>query len=89
MSTASLVTSSPELPTVSTELEDVREFMASSISPATLRAYRSGLNDFQTWCDTEGVRSMPATQETVARYLASLAKGGKKVAPKTKKAQGK
>ena len=79
MSEATLVTTSPSLPATAAELEDVRRYIASSIAPATLRAYRSGIANFRTWCDIEGCSALPASSETVARYLAALADEGKSV----------
>lgn len=57
------------------ELLDARaaEFAEQSIAPATVRAYTSDLNDFARWCERHNLPSLPASPETVARYIADLA----------------
>ena len=80
MNKYALATTSESLPTIAPEMQDVSEYFAASIAPATKRAYRACAKDFSAWCELNQVRVMPASPETVARYLASLAKGGKKVA---------
>jgi site-specific recombinase XerD len=78
MQTALARIESPLLPAL--ELESARDYAAASIAPATLRAYRSGLADFAAWCSERETVPMPATAETVAAYLASLADRGLSVA---------
>ena len=46
----------------------VREFLQASIAASTRRAYQSDLDHFLAWGG-----SMPATPETIARYLADFA----------------
>jgi integrase len=46
----------------------VRQFLEASIAPSTRRAYRSDLDHFLAWGG-----SMPASAETVAKYLADHA----------------
>jgi site-specific recombinase XerD len=46
---------------------------AAEKSEATRRAYRSDFDHFTAWCKSAGRTPLPATVETVANYLASLA----------------
>lgn len=51
----------------------VARAVTRSRAPVTLRAYRSDWRDFALWCETIGVRALPATPSVVAAYLAELA----------------
>jgi integrase len=66
-----------------TELVDpmasVRAYLAAEKSSSTRRAYASDWNDFATWCGVAGEAPLPATPISVARYIAALADGGRKV----------
>jgi integrase len=53
--------------------ERMRGFVTASKAPATLRAYRTGLAAFATWCDRRGLTAMPATPSTVAAYATDMA----------------
>ena len=57
------------------ELADrIRSYIASSKSPATIRAYRSALRSFEDWCRIHGIQQpFPASGVTVAAYLADRA----------------
>lgn len=55
------------------------EYIAHSKAGNTLRAYRADWQHFMSWCDAQGVESLPATAETVGGYLAELATSGLKV----------
>ena len=57
-----------------------RAYFESARAPATVRAYASDLADFETWCNIEagGLRTMPASPETVALYIADTAGRGLK-----------
>lgn len=46
----------------------------------TWRAYRSDLEDFARWCEEVGLVALPASEETVARYLVHLADLGRRPA---------
>jgi site-specific recombinase XerD len=46
---------------------------AADKSDATRRAYRSDFDHFAAWCRSAGRIPLPATSETIATYLASLA----------------
>src|SRR5215212_7699525 len=48
---------------------------AQSRSTATKRAYRADWQDFCAWCAHLGLESLPASENTVARYLTQLAEG--------------
>jgi site-specific recombinase XerD len=60
-------------------LEDVaRGYATASKAPNTIRAYRRDLRDFEDFCSEAGLAPLPASSETVALYLASLAEAGAK-----------
>lgn len=61
------------------------DFAKASKAPATLRAYRSDARDFTAWCARHGLEPMPARVETVAAYLASLARSGLKASTITRR----
>lgn len=52
--------------------EEVRAHVEESTSAATRRAYRSDWRDFETWCRGHGEAALPATPDTVARYVTDL-----------------
>lgn len=60
-----------------TELADpmasVRAYIAAEKSLNTRRAYRSDWDHFTAWCADAGDSPLPASAQTVARYLAALA----------------
>lgn len=45
----------------------------------TLRAYAGHWSRFEAWCESNGLESMPATDDTVRAYIAELATEGKAV----------
>ena len=47
---------------------------------ATWRAYRSDCEDFARWCEEVGLVALPASEDTVARYLVHLAELGRRPA---------
>ena len=53
--------------------EQAREFAGQAKAGNTLRAYRSDWRHFHTWCEGQGLASMPASAETVALYLTAHA----------------
>lgn len=54
--------------------EKVQQLLRASVAPNTRRAYASRLKHFFGWCEAEGiVPPFPASPETVAAYVASLA----------------
>ena len=50
-----------------------RGFMEASKAENSRRAYRSDWRQFESWCRSHGLASLPATPETVALYLTALA----------------
>jgi hypothetical protein len=56
---------------------DVRDYLAASRAENTTRLYRTGWAQFTAWCEAHGVRPLPAGAETVACYVADLAKAAK------------
>ena len=65
-------------------LEDAAEranhYASNSKSEATIRAYAAGWRDFLAFCQLHGAEPLPATEPTVAAYLAALADRGAKAA---------
>jgi integrase len=56
---------------------DARDFVAASRAESTTRVYRTAWAQFTAWCDEHGVRALPAGADTVACYVADLAKVAK------------
>ena len=75
----SLIPATDLLPASPEELKEVAGYVADSLAPATRRAYAIGLRDFRAWCSSVGQEALPASAETVARYLAAGAKAGRSV----------
>jgi integrase len=50
-------------------------FIRAAKAPATVRAYAADWRHFTAWCSEHGLASLPATPDTVALYLADLARG--------------
>ncbi|MCJ2070049.1 tyrosine-type recombinase/integrase [Methylobacterium sp. J-030] len=55
----------------------VRAYQLASKADATVRAYRSDVQVFQAWCERYGFRSLPASPEAVAGFLAHEADAGR------------
>lgn len=55
----------------------VRAYQQASKADATIRAYTSDAKVFQAWCARYGFRSLPASAETVAAFLAHEAEAGR------------
>ena len=53
---------------------DARDYLAASRAENTTRLYRTGWAQFTAWCEAHGVTPLPAGPETVACYVADLAK---------------
>jgi integrase len=51
----------------------VESYARQSLAPSTLRAYRTAWALFETWCQGQGLAALPASPETVAGHLVSLA----------------
>src|ERR1017187_8942005 len=56
---------------------DARDYVAASRAENTTRVYRTGWAQFTAWCDAHRVIALPAGAETVALYVADLAKVAK------------
>jgi integrase len=56
---------------------DARDYLAASRAENTTRVYRTGWAQFTAWCDEHGLVALPAGPETVACYVADLAKVAK------------
>ena len=56
---------------------DARDYVAASRAENTTRVYRTGWAQFTAWCDEHGLAPLPAGAETVACYVADLAKVAK------------
>jgi integrase len=54
--------------------EEARAFIGQAKAPSTLRAYRSDWRHFDAWCEVRSRVALPAAPETVALYLADLAR---------------
>ena len=54
----------------------VRGFFAQSLAPATRTVYRSATNRYFTFCRQFNFSPLPLTQESVSRFVASLAQSG-------------
>jgi len=58
---------------LSTAVEAARDFVAASRSKATLRAYKSDWDDFEKWCESHCLITLPAPPGVVAAYLSAMA----------------
>jgi site-specific recombinase XerD len=56
---------------------DARDYVAASRAENTTRVYRTGWAQFTAWCDEHRVVALPAGPETVACYVADLARAAK------------
>lgn len=63
-----------ELALLDAALEDT---LAASIAPSTTKVYVHDWTTFVGWCDAHGAKALPATPQTVARYLTDLARDHK------------
>lgn len=52
------------------------ELLEAATAPGTRRVYRGKLRLFLAWCQSEGLAALPASPETVAAYVLSLAQRG-------------
>ena len=71
-----LVPSDKDLPAnLDRTIQVAREYAAAARAPNTLRAYRSDVDNFSTYCRVElgGAEPLPAAPETVALYIAAMA----------------
>lgn len=47
-------------------------YESASLSPNTLRSYKSMCKKFKTWCEVNGLSFLPTSAETIALYISSL-----------------
>ena len=53
--------------------DQLADYLAASVAPATVKAYRSDWSDFTAWCADHDADALPAAPEVVALYLADRA----------------
>ncbi|MEJ7765462.1 MAG: site-specific integrase [Acidimicrobiales bacterium] len=53
--------------------EQLQAYLRAARAPNTLAAYRSDWGEFEAWCQHRQLVALPATPETLARYLVELA----------------
>ena len=58
--------------------EQAKNYIQQSRAENTYKSYRVNWNDFEAWCRTHHLQSLPAEPETVALYITDLATRGKK-----------
>jgi site-specific recombinase XerD len=58
-------------------VSQARDYVAASRAENTTRSYRVGWSQFTVWCDQHAVTALPAGAETVACFVADLAKAAK------------
>ena len=68
------------LATLADAAERADHYARKSKSQATINAYAAGWRDFLSFCERRGALAFPATDDTVAGYLAELADAGMKAA---------
>lgn len=55
-----------------TTLNEIFEKFDGAFAENTLRAYRADFRHYQTWCEKNGIPSLPAQAEILARYVDEL-----------------
>lgn len=73
MDTAIIPQETAALATPETIDARVKDYIEHAKAVNTVKAYRTDWQDFVTWCAAYGVDALPATAETVARYLTARA----------------
>ncbi|MBV9547079.1 MAG: tyrosine-type recombinase/integrase [Chloroflexi bacterium] len=73
-------TGKAQLATIVDGTARAEDYAGRSKSPATIKAYASGWRDFLQFCEQRDLNALPATDDSVAAYLAGLADGGAKAA---------
>ena len=53
-------------------LQKAINYESASLSPNTLRSYKSMCKKFQTWCEANGQTFLPTSAETIALYISSI-----------------
>jgi integrase len=65
----------PPGPRAALAMAKSKTYQATTDAPATLRAYKTDLENFNAWCLAHGFAAMPAVPETVGAYLAAAGLG--------------
>ena len=55
---------------------DADEFFAKGLAKSTLKSYQSGIRRYKSFCTSLGRPSIPITEDTLAAFVATLAKEG-------------
>jgi len=55
-------------------VEEIKDYIIRAKSASTRKAYRNDWKDFDMWCRTKGLVSLPACSATIAGYLVDLSK---------------
>jgi hypothetical protein len=77
MNALAIITQPASLPALPVaEVEAAYQYALNEKAPGTRAGYASDFRLFEAWCAARGVASLPASPETVAGYLASLAESG-------------
>src|SRR5437899_8570622 len=73
MNALALIETSTAMSLPIAEIERAYEYALNEKSPGTRAGYRRDMELFRAWCADRRVDALPASPETVAGYLASLA----------------
>jgi len=65
--------------------ELIRDYMKKALSPSTVKFYGIDLRIFSQWCESMELQTLPATPDTVARFLAQQTSSGIKPATLTRR----
>lgn len=59
-------------------IEQSKDYISQAKAPNTIKSYRSDWNHFTEWCMNHGLKTLPASQQTVSIYITTLAQEGRK-----------
>src|SRR5205085_5739328 len=65
----------PPTPRAAAALAKPKRYQSAADAVSTLRAYKTDLANFRSWCEAHGFAPMPAAPETVGAYLAAAGLG--------------
>ena len=54
---------------------DADKFFAKGLAKSTMKSYQSRISRYKSFCTSLGCPSIPITEDTLAAFVASLAKG--------------
>jgi site-specific recombinase XerD len=60
-------------PALSDDIDAANDYAAQATAPATVRAYRSDIAAFTSWCHARGVEPLPASPGSIGRAVAAIA----------------